>query len=174
MVSLLNVWTPVFPQWITDNIRNQLIIPRLQVRYRLILVEFSNAAAHHGQENLVFCIQEILVGENRPYVPRPRFLVLEKFITCLPPEKPRDIAFIPSVLKRVQRWRVTWIWSINAIYVKDLKFNVEDCEGYIYSDVPHSTVKQMRKKKNSISYYNHKPHWALALVNGVRGPQRQG
>ena len=32
---------------------------------------------------------------------RPRFLVLEKFITCLPPEKPRDIAFIPSVLKRV-------------------------------------------------------------------------
>ena len=54
MVSLLNVWTPVFPQWITDNIRDQLIIPRIQVRYRLILVEFSRAAAHHGQENLVF------------------------------------------------------------------------------------------------------------------------
>ena len=53
------------------------------------------------------CFQEILVGENRPYVLRLRFLVLEKFITCLPPEKPRDIAFIPSVLKRVQRWRVS-------------------------------------------------------------------
>ena len=34
---------------------------------------------------------------------RPLFLVLEKFITCLPPEKPRDIAFILSVLNRVQR-----------------------------------------------------------------------
>ena len=54
MVSLLNVWTPVFPQWITDNIRDQLIIPRLQVRYRLILVDFSRAAAHHGREHLVF------------------------------------------------------------------------------------------------------------------------
>ena len=98
------------------------------------------------------CFHEILVGENRPYVPRPRFLALEKFITCLPSGKPRDIAFIPSVLKRVQRWRVTWIWSIDAQYVKGIKFNLEDCEGYIYSDVPHSTVKQMSKKKNSIDH----------------------
>ena len=43
---------------------------------------------------------------------RPRFLVLEKLTTCLPPEKPSDIAFIPSVLKRVQRWRASWIRSI--------------------------------------------------------------
>ena len=27
--------------------------------------------------------------------------------TCLPPEEPRDIVFIPSVLKRVQRWRIS-------------------------------------------------------------------
>ena len=38
---------------------------------------------------------------------RLRFLVLEKFITCLPPEKPRDTAFTASVLKRVQRWRAS-------------------------------------------------------------------
>ena len=31
MLSLLNVWTPVLAQWITDNIRDQLILPRLQV-----------------------------------------------------------------------------------------------------------------------------------------------
>ena len=43
---------------------------------------------------------------------RPWFLVLEKFITCLPPEKPRDIAFIPSVLNRVQRLWASWIRSI--------------------------------------------------------------
>lgn len=35
MVSLLNVWTPVFPQWITDNIRDQLIIPRIQAEVDL-------------------------------------------------------------------------------------------------------------------------------------------
>ena len=36
-------------------------------------------------------------------------LVLANFIICLPTEKPRDIAFIPSTLKRVQGWRVEWI-----------------------------------------------------------------
>ena len=29
------------------------------------------------------------------------------FIICLPPEIPRDIVFIPSILDRVQRWRVS-------------------------------------------------------------------
>ena len=45
---------------------------------------------------------------------RPRFLVLADFITCFPHQKPRDIAFFPSVLKRVQRWRVLWIRSITT------------------------------------------------------------
>ena len=42
---------------------------------------------------------------------RLRFCALADFITCLPPEKSRDIAFIPSVLKHVQRWRVSRIRS---------------------------------------------------------------
>ena len=42
---------------------------------------------------------------------RLRFCALADFITCLPPEKSRDIAFIPLVLKHVQRWRVSWIRS---------------------------------------------------------------
>ena len=33
------------------------------------------------------------------------------FIVC-PPEKPRDIANGPSILRRMQRWRVSWIRSI--------------------------------------------------------------
>ena len=37
-----------------------------------------------------------------------------QFFHLLPPEKPRDIAFIPSVLECVQRWRVSLIRSINA------------------------------------------------------------
>ena len=36
---------------------------------------------------------------------RPRFLALANFTYCLPPKLPRNIAFIPSILKRVQRWR---------------------------------------------------------------------
>ena len=29
------------------------------------------------------------------------------FTICLPPQKPRDIVFIPSILHRVQSWRVS-------------------------------------------------------------------
>ena len=35
---------------------------------------------------------------------QPRFLALANFFRCSPPEKPCNIVFIPSVLKRVQRW----------------------------------------------------------------------
>ena len=45
------------------------------------------------------------------------FLVLEKFITCLPPKNPCDIAFTPSVLKRVQRWRaLQHLTQVTEIY----------------------------------------------------------
>ena len=36
------------------------------------------------------------------------FFFLANFILCLSPEKPRDIAFFPSILKRRQRWRVSF------------------------------------------------------------------
>ena len=36
-----------------------------------------------------------------------RFLPLAILFTCLPPEKPRDIVFIPSVPERVQRRRAS-------------------------------------------------------------------
>ena len=40
--------------------------------------------------------------------------VFADFISCLPPEKPRNIALIYSIsLKRVQRWRVSLIRSAN-------------------------------------------------------------
>ena len=34
-----------------------------------------------------------------------KLLVLSNFITCLPPEIPRDIAFILGIIRHVQRWR---------------------------------------------------------------------
>ena len=39
----------------------------------------------------------------------PRFLALANFIFCLPYEILCDIAFIPSIVNRLQRWRVSWI-----------------------------------------------------------------
>lgn len=39
---------------------------------------------------------------------RPRLVVLANFITCSSPEIPRDIIFIPSILKFQQRWRISW------------------------------------------------------------------
>ena len=41
------------------------------------------------------------------------FTYRQFFLICLPPVKPRDIAFIPSVLEGVQTWRASWIRSIS-------------------------------------------------------------
>ena len=49
------------------------------------------------------------------------FLLSADFIACLPPERTRDIAFMPSVLKRVQRWRVSWIRSVKEACADDSK-----------------------------------------------------
>ena len=43
---------------------------------------------------------------------RSRLLLLANFITCLPRLIPCDIAFIPSILKRVQRCWVSWVRPI--------------------------------------------------------------
>ena len=45
---------------------------------------------------------------------RPRLLALANFVTCLPREIPRDIAFIPSILERVQRWRVFLNYGVSG------------------------------------------------------------
>ena len=54
---------------------------------------------------------------------QPRLLLLANFKshTCLPPEIPREIAFIPSILKGMQRWWVSWIRSISWIKVKTMR-----------------------------------------------------
>ena len=36
---------------------------------------------------------------------------LQIIFACLPPVKPRDIAFISSIIMGVQRWRISWIKS---------------------------------------------------------------
>ena len=45
-----------------------------------------------------------------------KILHLQIVFTCLPPVKPRNIAFISSILMGVQRWQVSWIKSICCQY----------------------------------------------------------
>ena len=56
-------------------------------------------------------------------------LHLQIVFTCLPPVKPRDIAFISSILMGVQRWRVSWIKSTCCQYsVGWVGWGVVGCE----------------------------------------------
>ena len=45
------------------------------------------------------------------------FFQWQFFFTCLRPEKPHDIAFIPSVLECVQRCQLSWIRSLRGVIV---------------------------------------------------------
>ena len=57
---------------------------------------------------------EIVVSSWQNKQTRPRLLVLANFITCFPPWNTTLQLFnnIPSILGRVQRWRVSWIRCI--------------------------------------------------------------
>ena len=49
------------------------------------------------------------------------FFYWQFFFTCLPPQKPPEIAFTPSVLEHVQRWQVSWIRYIVELKKKQKK-----------------------------------------------------
>ena len=53
----------------------------------------------------------LVVRESSQTRPLLLVLVIVSYIR-LPPEIARDIAFIPAILKCVQRWRISWIRSI--------------------------------------------------------------
>ena len=55
--------------------------------------------------------RRLVVRESSQTRPLLLVLAIVSYIR-LPIEIPRDIAFIPSILKCVQRWRVSWIRSI--------------------------------------------------------------
>ena len=48
MLNLINVWIPVLPEWILENIKQQLILPRLQVRIRAIFIFVDRIFFHRG------------------------------------------------------------------------------------------------------------------------------
>ena len=63
-----------------------------------------NISTHSLRLSFFKILRFLLCRWNR----QDRIFVFADVFTCLPTEKPRGIAFIPSVLKRVQRGRVSW------------------------------------------------------------------
>ena len=69
-----------------------------------ILISNSNDETSCQNSICTFCMtMKSSYLFNRKKITRPRFLVS---LVC-PPEIQRDIAFMPSILVRVQRWRVS-------------------------------------------------------------------
>ena len=64
--------------------------------------------------------RRLVVRESSQTRPLLLVLVIVSYIR-LPPEIPRDIAFIPAILKCVQRWRISWIRSIVQLKKKNSK-----------------------------------------------------
>ena len=59
---------------------------------RYCVQKSENGHFHPLFANIVFNIKSYPFSVVKNKQTRPRFLVLEIFITCLPPEKPRDIS----------------------------------------------------------------------------------
>ena len=68
------------------------LLPALRTSYGRYWIQKICHYCLQGKKFFIFCCLE---GKKT----RPRFLALTNFINCLPPEKPCDTAFIPSVVK---------------------------------------------------------------------------
>ena len=64
--------------------------------------------------------RRLVVRESSQTRPLLLVLVIVSYIR-LPPEIPRDIPFIPAILKCVQRWRISWIRCIVQLKKKTAK-----------------------------------------------------
>ena len=85
---------------------------------------------------LYICMINIVVSfwENKQNCPRLTYWQMLSLPGCLPPEIPRDVCFIQSILKRMLKWRVSWIRSIA------LEVNNEEKEVWRMEDVTNSGV----------------------------------
>ena len=78
-----------------------------------VFTAIKDGVKTYRNSNCTFCKSKIVLPFWQNKQTRPRLILLANFFTCLPPEIPRDIASIPSTLKRVRRWRVSWIRAIS-------------------------------------------------------------
>ena len=77
-----------------------------------ILTESNNWGKTQRNSNWSLRKTQIIVSFWKNKQTRPRFVVLVNLGACLSREKPRDIAYILSMFKRMQRWWVSWMRSI--------------------------------------------------------------
>ena len=76
--------------------------------------------------------RRLVVRESSQIRPLLLVLVIVSYIR-LPPEIPRDIAFIPAILKCVQRWWISWIRSIVRLKKKQQKGKAPNWIRYAHS-----------------------------------------
>ena len=50
-----------------------------------------------------------------------------------PPKRPRDIAFIPSILKRVQSWQISWIRHLHIFHNAGLMCRPKFCVSVVFN-----------------------------------------
>ena len=102
---------------------------------------------------------------------RPRFLVLANFGACLSLEKPRDIAYISSIFKRMQRWWVSWtIRSISWFFFSFFCFSNGNNYRIIYKLLFTSFYRYSRLKKSTESSRWVWQVWRIAAVLHWLGP----
>ena len=95
-----------------ENIRFSLLFAAGDVSPRNVPSGEGNWGTTQRNSNWSLRKTKIIVSFWKNKETRPRFLVLANFGACLSPEKPRDIAYISSIFKHMQRWWVSWIRSI--------------------------------------------------------------
>ena len=95
-----------------ENIRFSLLFAAGDVSPRNVPSGEGSWGTTQRNSNWSLRKTKIIVSFWKNKATRPRFLVLANFGACFSPEKPRDIAYISSIFKRMQRWWVSWIRSI--------------------------------------------------------------
>ena len=93
---------------------------------RYCIQKSKNDQLHPQFAIIVFIIKSCSFSVVKNKQTRLRYLVLEKFITCLPPEKPRDYHFYPISPKRVQKWRASWIRSVTTFTIMENIYIIQD------------------------------------------------
>ena len=107
--------------------------------------------------------RRLVVRESSRTLPLLLVLVIVSYIR-LPPEIPRDTAFIPAILKCVQRWWISWIRSIVQLRKKQENGKAPNWIRYALSRQLDFSVfreskyflaqREKREEKKIILYYN--------------------
>ena len=82
---------------------------------RIVLTTINNDVQLEKTRTVHFALTKIVDSFWDDKQTLPWLLVSAIFITCLPPEIPQDMVFIPLISKRLHRWWVSWIHHFHTL-----------------------------------------------------------